>query len=75
MECTLIFGFLQDSHMKFHQNSIQDSLQFSVHVPQNSTHSSPDVRINHLPSTQQVCVLHTIIRKNYVLCTTPMIRK
>ena len=27
--------------MKFHQNSVQDSLQFSFHVPQNSTHSSP----------------------------------
>ena len=44
MECTSIFGFGSyppSSHMKFHQNSIQDSLQFSFHMPQNSTHSSP----------------------------------
>ena len=48
MECTLIFGFgsypprfTYEIPSKFHQNSIQDSLQFSFHMPQNSTHSSP----------------------------------
>ena len=38
--------------MKFHQNSIKDSLQFPCHVPQNSLHSSPSVirYQNHLTS-------------------------
>ena len=38
--------------MKFHQNSIKDSLQFLCHVPQNSLHSSPSVirYQNHLTS-------------------------
>ena len=38
--------------MKFHQNSIKDSLQFSCQVPQNSPHSSPSVirYQNHLTS-------------------------
>ena len=38
--------------MKFHQNSIKDSLQFSCHIPQNSLHSSPPVirYQNHLTS-------------------------
>ena len=38
--------------MKFHLNSIKDSLQFSCHVPQNSRHSSPSVirYQNHLTS-------------------------
>ena len=38
--------------MKFHQNSIKDSLQFSCHVPQNSLHSSPSIirYQNHLTS-------------------------
>ena len=58
MECTSIFGFGSYPPrftMKFHQNSIQDSLQFSFFMPQNSTHSSPfDTRFNHLPLTQDV---------------------
>ena len=38
--------------MKFHQNSIKDSLQISCHVPQNSLHTSPSVirYQNHLIS-------------------------
>ena len=38
-----IWFLSSEIHMKFHQNSISDSLQFSCHMPQNSPHSSPSV--------------------------------